>query len=147
MYYTPYAVQYPTRTTAPVSVHLAAFAMYAVGALAALASAAVFAVSRGSVGTADGLPQTMIRGGLPVAIGVGLYALCWLFIGRKVQRGRQWARVLVLVLSALSLIGAALTYYRFGNVATGIGTLVLSAGFVILLNTRAARSWFRYHNY
>jgi hypothetical protein len=143
--YSPYP--HPVRTSAPLSVHLAAFTLYLCGLLVLLAAAAVFAVTQGAAGTADGLPEPVIRAGLPAAIGLGLYALCWLLVGRKVQRGRQWARVLVLVLTVLSLVAGVLEVLRTGPSGLAAGQFVLPVLMVVLLNTTAARSWFRYHTY
>src|SRR5215471_6308135 len=116
-YYSQYPPAYPypqARTSAPVSVHLAAFVLYLSGLLVLLAAAAVFAVTRGATGAGGAMPAEVTRAGVPAAIGLALYALCWLFVGRKVQRGRQWARVLVLTLSILSVVGGVLEVLHSG---------------------------------
>jgi hypothetical protein len=62
-----------------------------------------------------------------------------MFFGRKLHRGRRWARTLLLAASAVAL-GATLyagsrTYVLFG--------LVCPVLYLVLLNTPAARAWFR----
>lgn len=149
-YYSQYPPAYPyarARTSAPVSVHLAAFVLYLSGLLVLLAAAAVFAVTRGAAGSAGAVPAEVTQVGVPAAVGLGLYALCWLFVGRKVQRGRQWARVLVLTLSVLSVVGGVLEVLRSGASGLAVGQFVVPVLLVVLLNTTAARSWFRYHTY
>jgi hypothetical protein len=149
-YYGQYPPAYPyrpARTSAPVSVHLAAFVLYLSGLLVLLAAAAVYAVTRGAAGTAGAVPAEVSRAGVPAAIALALYALCWLFVGRKVQRGRQWARVLVLVLSVLSVVGGVVEVLRTGASGLTVGQFVVPVLLVLLLNTTAARSWFRYHTY
>ena len=80
---------------------------------------------------------------LPAAGLYGFIGLVVLVIGRKLHRGRQWARVFVLALSA---VAASATLYD-GLAGTGARTNVL-LGFVcpvlylVLLNTPAARAWF-----
>jgi hypothetical protein len=148
-YYSQYPPAYPypqARTSAPVSVHLAAFVLYLSGLLVLVAAAAVFAVTRGA-GPNGAVPAEVTRAGLPAAIALGLYALCWLFVGRKVQRGRQWARVLVLTLSVLSVAGGVLEVLHSGASGLAVGQFVVPVLLVVLLNTTAARSWFRYHTY
>jgi hypothetical protein len=140
----------PVRRPAPGSVQAAVIIMYLVGLLAiAVGALGIWAALRGQglvSGGAD-LPVDVARAGLPagaVAIFTGLVTLA---IARKVQRGRQWARVLVVALSVLS---AAWTLYA-GTVGPGQGNvlagLVLPVVYLILLNTRPARSWFRERTY
>jgi hypothetical protein len=68
----------------------------------------------------------------------------WLVIARKLQRGRQWARVTVLLLSVLSIAGTGYEVWQLGDrhLLPGLALPVL---YVLLLNTRAARSWFAEH--
>src|SRR5690606_12636722 len=58
--------------------------------------------------------QDLVAGiGVVVAIVLGLLALLYFLIARKLQKGRQWARVLVLIFAVLGLLG-------------GIGQVVLA---------------------
>jgi hypothetical protein len=76
---------------------------------------------------------------------VGLTAI---LLGRKVQRGRNWARVVLTGLNVLSAAGAAWQAYTLaGWSAPAVMAIAIPALFVILLNTRAARSWCRYRTY
>jgi hypothetical protein len=140
----------PSRRPAPGSVHATVIIMYLVGLVAIGSGAlAIWIALRGTglVGSAGDLPVDVAEVGLPtgaVAIFAGLFMMA---IARKVQRGRQWARMFVLVLSVVS---AAWTLYA-GTVGPGQGNvlagLVLPVVYLILLNTRAARSWFRDRTY
>lgn len=148
----PAPAPYPVRRSAPASVHLLAFPLY-LGTL-------LFALAAGSIGvlTATGHLDSGELSGYPAdeltVLGIvgasvfGVVALFHLLLGRALQRGRQWARVLMLVFAVFGLLGAA------ANVVLVTGDLTLSLiGLVgpvltiLLLNTRAARSWFRYGTY
>ena len=84
---------------------------------------------------------------LLVAAGVlAVLALITLVIARKLQRGRQWARALVLFLSVVSVASVAYSFYTTADPRSAAG-LFLPVLYLILLNTRAARSWFRAHNW
>jgi AcrR family transcriptional regulator len=78
-----------------------------------------------------------------LALVAGLIALS---IGRRLHRGKRGARVLVLVLSALSL-----AFNIYALVTTGaadpLSGLVLPTLYLVLLNTRPARDWFRFNRY
>jgi hypothetical protein len=135
------------RRTAPPSVHVIAVLQY-LGGLAALAAGALFGylavVAGRDVQTEeDFFDPTTIAIAFWVMAGVfagsGLIAV---LLGRKVQRGRQWARVVVLILSLLStvtIVGCVVLYQTWAWTAIGIAYPALCA---VLLNTRAARSWF-----
>jgi hypothetical protein len=84
---------------------------------------------------------------LAVAAGVALVGIIVIVVGRKLQRGRQWARVLVLVLSALDLAGALYAGFTQETSPRGIAAIVVPALYLGLLNTPSARSWFRAHTY
>jgi hypothetical protein len=75
---------------------------------------------------------------------VGLIAI-WL--GRKVQRGRNWARVILIILNVLSLAGTAYSMYQSRTVDVSLGGVIIPILCLILLNTRAARSWCHYRTY
>ncbi|MEN3310540.1 MAG: hypothetical protein V7603_6742 [Micromonosporaceae bacterium] len=136
------------RRSAPASVHVVAVFQY-LGALLTLAAAALVAlIARGATRGAplDRIPDEVRRGlaggGLVIAVTLGVLGLLWLLVARKLQRGRQWARVTVLALSLLSIAGTAYGYWlgRQPDVLAGLALPVL---YVALLSTRAARSWFR----
>jgi hypothetical protein len=99
----------------------------------------------GRIGDTE-LPES-VRGAVTGA-GIAIAALCLvagliaISIGRRLHRGRQGARILVLVLSALSLAANVYSLVTTG-VADPLSGLVLPTLYLVLLNTRAARDWFR----
>ena len=142
--YPPPPVQ---RRSAPGPVHVVAGLMYMFGGvLLLLAVVAVLSVvAEGLVAEAD-LPPALrdTAAGVGIAIGVLLAVVGFasLVLARKVQRGRQWARVLVLVLSGLSLAATVLEMVRGGS-PNALSGLVLPVLFAILLSLPDARAWFR----
>jgi drug/metabolite transporter (DMT)-like permease len=147
-----YGYAEPTRRSAPASVHVVAIMQY-LGGLVLLVIGAVAAVyalggERYLAGTSDTDIAAEVRG-IGLAIGAVLVfgGLLSLVIGRKVQRGRQWARVLVLVLSVLSVAGTLYTGLVRGGETNALTGLVVPVLYLVLLNTSAARSWFRSHTY
>ena len=138
----------PRRYSAPPSVHVVAILQYLVGA-GLLAVAALIALTVTGSRRVDDVPVEYVRhAGLAVAAVFAFGALFVTVIGRKLQRGRQWARVLTLLLSGVALAGTLFN----GLVGTGdrtnvLGGLVLPVLYLILLNTRAARSWFLDRSY
>jgi len=94
----------------------------------------------GDVFTNDGAAG---QAGWVMAAGLGIVALMWLIIARSLQRGQQWARITVLTLSVLSIAATGYDAWHFqdSQVLVGIALPVL---YVMLLSTRAARSWFRW---
>ncbi|WP_238011169.1 hypothetical protein KZZ52_22265 [Dactylosporangium sp. AC04546] len=148
---------YPVRTTAPVSLHVVAIFQYlgglitlAIGALLALA--AVDVIPRLEYATGNDAWTTRPAQITPIVavicgsfIIVGLIAI---MLGRKLQRGRNWARVLLTALNLLSVAGGVWQGYTTGRpYAETLISIVLPLVFVFLLNTRAARSWCRYQTY
>jgi hypothetical protein len=140
------------RTTAPLSLHVVAIFQY-LGGLAMLGVAALFAVAMSDVVAQWDVPLGNRAPDLTglVAVGVAVFAVVGLVaivLGRKVQRGRNWARVLLSVLNGLSLASVAWQVYSTGLLnASAIVSLALPALSLILLNTRAARSWCHYRTY
>jgi hypothetical protein len=147
----------PGRSTAPVSLHLVALAQYLGGLLSlamatmlGLAAANLFPRLEYSVGDST---WTNRPGDITpiVAVVCGVFALVGLtaiVLGRKVQRGRDWARVLLTVLNALSAAGAAWQAYTLADwSAPAVVAIAVPALFIVLLNTRAARSWCRRRTY
>ena len=138
----------PAPPRAPVGVHIVAVLQYVTGIVLILAAVAIGIVTfnEGRVGDTE-LPES-VRGavtgaGIAIAALALVAGLIAISIGRRVHRGRQGARVLVLVLSALSLAANVYTLITTG-VADPLSGLVLPTLYLVLLNTRAARDWFRY---
>lgn len=139
---------YATRTTAPVSLHVVAVLQY-LGGLAMLGVAALFAVAASDVMAQFGSRSTaatpIIATVVAVFAAVGLIAIV---LGRKVQRGRNWARVVLILLNVLSLASVAWQAYSTSLLTPStIASAAFPALFLLLLNTRAARSWCRYRTY
>jgi hypothetical protein len=138
--------------SAPPSVHVVALLQYLGGLLTLLAAIGVglltlggrdvFAQSRVQVPAQ--VEQGLTGAGLVIAGALGIVAVLWLVIARKLQTGQQWARVTVVLLSVLSIGGTLYDAWRFGDrqVLPGLALPVL---YLLLLNTRAARTWFRGH--
>jgi hypothetical protein len=149
-----YGHAYPRRS-APVSVHLVALMQYLGGLVVLFAAGllAFFALAGQRVpAQVNGVPMPPELRGientlLGVAAVIGLVGLLAIVIGRKLQRGRQWARVLVLVLSALDLASALYAGFVQGTSPRGIAAIVVPVLYLGLLNTPSARSWFRAHTY
>jgi hypothetical protein len=136
------------RRTAPASVYVVAAFQY-LGGLAMLGLAVAVGLIARAI--AHGMPvdrvpdavrQGLVGGGLVIAAAFAVLGLLWLLVARKLQRGRPWARITVLTLSVLSIAGTVYDLWlgRRPGVLAGI---VLPLLFIMLLSTRAARSWFR----
>ncbi len=137
------------RRHAPASVHVVALFQY-LGALLTLGAATV--VGMIALRRTRGLPVQRIPdsvrtglagGGLVIAVTLGVLGLSWLLVARKLQRGRQWARVTVIALSLLCIAATLLDYWLVRERAALAG-LALPLLYLILLSTPRARSWFRY---
>jgi hypothetical protein len=141
------------RVTAPFSVHLVALFQYVAGLLVLLGAVGIALLLYGHGRIIDEQriqvpPEVRERigsgqAGWVMAAGLAIVALMWLVIARSLQRGQQWARITVLALSVLSIVATAYDAWHFqdGQVLVGI---VLPVLYVLLLSTRAARSWFRW---
>jgi hypothetical protein len=143
---------YAMRTTAPVSLHVVAIFQY-LGGLVMLGIAALFGFAASDMldryGDRLGADATGFAPVIAVVVTsfavVGLIAIV---LGRKVQRGRNWARVVLILLNVLSVLSVAWqTYTTSLFTAATIVSLAMPVLFLILLNTRAARSWCRYGTY
>jgi hypothetical protein len=138
------------RSTAPPSVHVVALLQYVGGLLTLLAAAGVALLTFAGRNAFDErriqvpaeVQQGLTGAGGIIAGALGVVALLWLVIARKLQRGRQWARITVLMLSVLSIAATAYDVWRLADrqLLPGLAFPVL---YLLLLNTRAARSWFR----
>jgi hypothetical protein len=141
------------RATAPASVHLVALFQYVAGLLVLLAGAGIVLIRYGHGRVLDeqrlqvpAAVRERIVGGqaaLVMAGGLAVVALMWLVIARSLQRGQQWARITLLALCVLSIAATGYDAWRFQDSQVLVG-LVLPVLYVLLLSTRAARSWFRW---
>jgi hypothetical protein len=141
----------PVRRSAPASVHVIAIIGYLAGLALLVAGVAAGAYGFGGdryVQGRLGVDVSAVTGTGPM---VGAVLVCGslviLVVARKLQRGRQWVRVLVLALAAVSIAGTlydGLVGQGSANVLLG---LVFPVIYVVLLNTPSARSWFRRHTY
>ena len=138
------------RASAPASVHIVALFQYLGGLLTLLAAGGVavltFAGRRAFDERRIQIPDDIQRGltgmGLVISIALAVVAIVWLVIARKLQTGRQWARITVLILSVLSIAGTVYDAWQLQDRQLLPG-LALPLIYVLLLNTRAARAWFR----
>jgi hypothetical protein len=144
----------PARSSAPVSVHVVAILQYLGGLLGLIGAVLVVAVAMVGTGVIDDasvpadLRDALVGGGIVIAAVIAAFSLFAIYLGRGLQRGRQWARVLLLLLSALNLVGVLYGIFADGLRGTGGAPgLVVPVLYLVLLNTSAARSWFRYHTY
>jgi hypothetical protein len=135
------------RRTAPPSVHLVALVGY-LGGLALLAAGVAAAGGRWYVQDRLGVDVSGLTGtGLPTGALLVLGALLAFVLTRKLQRGRRWVRVLVLILAAASIANTLYVGLVTRGQANVLLGLVLPVIYAVLLNTTAARSWFRRRTY
>lgn len=141
----------PGPRPAPASVRVAAL-MLRLGGLAT----AAFGVLAGYAGVEGaGFGQGWPDGWVAYLTGVGLaggaaYVFAGLILfafGRKVRRGRRWARLLVLGVAALTVGGTLYTGLVGPGNANALFGLVFPVLYLVLLNTPAARSWYRDRTY
>jgi hypothetical protein len=132
---------------APVGVHIVAVMQYVTGLVLILAAGVIGVITfnDGRIGDSE-VPQS-IRGAVTGA-GIAIAALALvagfiaLSIGRRLHRGRRGARILVIVLSAVSLGVNVYTLVTTG-VADPLTGLVLPTLYLVLLNTPPVRAHFR----
>jgi hypothetical protein len=141
------------RPRAPASVHVVALFQYLGGLLALFAATGVILFMYGHGKVLDEqrvrIPELVRRrivegeAGLVMAVATAIVALVWLIVARALQRGQQWARITMLMLSLMAVAGTGYDAWllRRPQVLAGLAGPVL---FLTLLNTRAARSWFRW---
>jgi len=141
------------RATAPASVHIVALFQYVVGLFALLVATGMVLLIYGRGQVLDEqrlqIPQAVKRrivegqAGVVMAVALAVVALMWLIVARSLQRGSQWARITVLALCTLSIAGTVYDAWHFRDrqVLVGLAAPLL---YLLLLNTRAARSWFRW---
>jgi hypothetical protein len=150
-YGAPAMVARSHRGTAPPSVHIVALLQYLSGLVTLLAAAGVAvltyaghsAFNERRVQIPAEIEQNLTGAGAVIAGALGVVALLWLVIARKLQRGAQWARVTVLLLSLVSIATTGYEAWVLNDRQLLYG-LALPVLYVLLLNTRAARSWFKW---
>lgn len=81
------------------------------------------------------------------ALGLSLGALVAIALGRRLRRGRQWARLVVIAFSVLNLGATLYIGLVAGGRANALFGLVVPVLYLIGLNTRSARSWFASRDY
>jgi hypothetical protein len=140
---------YLARRSAPASVHVVAILQY-LGGLLVLAGAGVLAGLAAGVVSAPHDPNVdvMTPAGASrlFAVAAGFLAVCGLVaivLGRKVQRGRSWARVVLIVLNVISVLATLYQSFAVFHDTRYLAGLALPVLYLILLNTRAARAWCR----
>jgi hypothetical protein len=147
----------PVRTTAPISLHIVAIFQY-LGGLLVLGAAALMALALANVAPRWNFnagndvfttrPQVSTTATYVVIGIVALIGLTAVVLGRKVQRGRNWARILLTLLNVLSIAGGVWQGYTTGAAyAATLMSIAFPLLFVVLLNTRAARNWCHYRTY
>jgi hypothetical protein len=144
-----YPPAYPVRRTAPLSVHAVAVLQYLGGALAwfVTAFAVVLAVqsARQEPHPSSDLIHPQVFAAM-MAIAAGVLGICGLVafvLGRKLQRGREWARVVLIVLNVLSALAVAAETVTGPRAIEHLVALVVPGLYLVLLNTGAARAWCR----
>lgn len=132
----------------PAGVQVIALLQY-LGALLVIAAAALATliargVTRYAIVESIPLPvrQGVAGGGLVIPITLAVLGVFWFVIAHNLELGRQWARTTVLMLSVLVAagIGYDAWWSRSPKVLVGLALPLL---YLMLLNTRAARAWFR----
>jgi hypothetical protein len=131
----------------PVGVHIVAIMQYITGIVLILAAGVIGVITfnDGRIGSTQ-VPES-VRGAVTGA-GIAIAALALvagfiaLSIGRRIHRGRRGARILVIVLSAVSLGINVYTLVTQGA-ADPLSGLVLPTLYLVLLNTPPVRAYFR----
>jgi hypothetical protein len=132
-------------------VHVVALLQYLSGLVVLAAAAGILWLAWVPDSTADNALDRVPRsvrdgltgGGFIIAGALGVVGLLSLLVARKLQRGRQWARITVIMFSMLSIAGAAANAYLNQDPHLLVG-VALPLLYIVLLATPAARSWFRY---
>ncbi|WP_433086375.1 hypothetical protein ACQP1P_13070 [Dactylosporangium sp. CA-052675] len=148
---------HPVRTTAPISLHIVAIFQY-LGGVLMLGAAALLALAAARIAPAWDLrmggdtfttrPEALTVATYTVIGTAALMGLVAIVLGRKLQNGRNWVRVLLTLLNGLSVLGGVYQGYVTGApYAATLMSVAFPLLFVILLNTRAARGWCRYRTY
>jgi hypothetical protein len=133
----------------PVGVQLVALMQYLSALLVIAAAGLATLVARGVTRyvVVERIPepvrQGVAGGGLVIPIALAVLGLSWFVIAHGLESGRQWARTTVVMLSVLGAAGISFAAWRSRDpdVLLGLALPVLN---LTLLNTRPARTWFRY---
>jgi hypothetical protein len=148
-YQPAYPVAYPVRRSAPLSVHAVAVLQYLGGTLALGLAAfatylAVLGVRQEPHPNSDFIDPRVFAAMMAIAAGVfGLSGLVAFVLGRKFQRGREWARIVLIVLNVVTVAGVLYQGLSEPQYVSYLVALVVPALYLVLLNTRAARGWCR----
>lgn len=133
----------------PAGVQVVTLVQYLGGLLLLAAAGLATLIARGVTRYAviDRIPESVRRnvatGGLVIPITLAVLGLFWFVIAHHLGLGRQWARTTMLVLSVVGVAGFGYGAWRSRDPELALG-LVLPLLYLVLLNTRAARKWFRY---
>jgi hypothetical protein len=133
----------------PAGVQMVALVQYLGGLLLFAAAGLATLIARGVTRYAvveripEPIRQGVAGGGLVIPITLAGLGLFWFVIAHHLELGRQWARTTMLVLSLLSAAGIGYGAWRSHDPDLLLG-LALPLLYLMLLNTRAARTWFRY---
>ena len=156
--YPGYGTPYPVRHSAPASIHTVAIIQYIGGFFALLAAGLLALVAFGGASrysseidrygdlSRTGLTTVATLFGVMAGI-VAVVGLIAIWLGRKLQRGRNWARIILIILNVLSVAGTAYNVVTNQTVDITLGGVIIPVLCLILLNTRAARSWCHYRTY
>lgn len=144
--------QPPAHRSAPVSVHFIAILYYLGGAIYLLAAAGAGLIA--ASGRLDQLDTSRVQisqdervvATVTAVAVLAVLGLITIWFGRRLQLGRQWARVLLMTLLVLSVAAIAAATWMAQD-PTVLIALVQPAFYLMLLNTRAARSWFKHHTW
>jgi hypothetical protein len=136
----------PPPRSAPAAVHVVAVLYYLAGLVLVLGGVAAGVVSVGSADLAADLPfevrEAVTGYGIAIAALMMFVGFLVVALGRRLQRGKRWARMFVLMLSGLSLAWTVVSLVRTGTgePLTGVVLPVLN---LILLNIPSSRAWYR----
>jgi hypothetical protein len=133
----------------PAGVQVIALVQYLGGLLVIAAAAVAMLIARGVTRYAavERIPgpvrEGVAGGGLVIPITLAVLGLFWFVIAHNLEHGRQWARMTMVMLSVLGAAGVGYDAWRSRHAEVLLG-LALPLVYLTLLNTRAARTWFRY---
>jgi hypothetical protein len=148
--------QNPVRRSGPASIQVVAIIQYLGGLLTLLLAGLLVLVAAGGAARlqsdfdrlTDGQVDSLTAVVFVLAGFVGFIGLCAIILGRKLQTGRNWARIILIILNLLSVAGSVYNLLaqnrQDGGYVIGLAIPVLC---LILLNTPAARSWCKYRTY
>lgn len=134
---------------APAGVHIVAIMQYLTGIVLILAAGAIGVITFndgriGDTSVPKSISGVLTGAGLAIAALALVAGFIALSIGRRIHRGRRGARLLVIVLSAVSL-GLNVWSLVVNGAADPLSGLVLPTIYLVLLNTPPVRAYFRRH--